>query len=82
LRILWVKANKILPPHSGGDIRSYQILRRLASIHELVFFSYYDGEPDTEYEANSRDSFLAQFASVPGNADSTRSGVAWTIFFV
>jgi glycosyltransferase involved in cell wall biosynthesis len=51
LRILWVKANKILPAHSGGDIRSYQILRRLASIHELVFFSYYDGERDTEYEA-------------------------------
>ncbi len=51
MRILWVKANKILPAHSGGDIRSYQILRRLASIHELVFFSYYDGERDTEYEA-------------------------------
>src|SRR5580704_1760658 len=51
LRILWVKANKILPAHSGGDIRSYQILRRLASIHELVFFSYYDGERDTAYEA-------------------------------
>jgi polysaccharide biosynthesis protein PslH len=52
LRILWVKANKILPAHSGGDIRSYQILRRLASIHELVFFSYYNGERDTEYEAD------------------------------
>jgi glycosyltransferase involved in cell wall biosynthesis len=51
LRILWVKANKILPAHSGGDIRSYQILRRLASIHELVFLSYYDGERDTAYEA-------------------------------
>src|SRR5580704_176416 len=51
LRILWVKANKILPAHSGGDIRSYHILRRLASIHELVFLSYYDGERDTEYEA-------------------------------
>jgi glycosyltransferase involved in cell wall biosynthesis len=50
LRILWVKANKILPAYSGGDIRSYHILRRLASIHELVFLSYYDGERDTEYE--------------------------------
>jgi glycosyltransferase involved in cell wall biosynthesis len=52
LRILWVKANKILPAHSGGDIRSYQILRRLAWIHELVFLSYYDGKRDTEYEAD------------------------------
>jgi glycosyltransferase involved in cell wall biosynthesis len=57
LRILWVKANKILPAHSGGDIRSYQILRRLASIHELVFFSYYDGERDTEYEAKLAQQF-------------------------
>jgi glycosyltransferase involved in cell wall biosynthesis len=51
LKILWVKANKILPAHSGGAIRSYQILRRLALIHELAFFSYYEGERDAEYEA-------------------------------
>ena len=50
MKILWVKANKILPAHSGGSIRSYQILRRLASHHELVVFSYYDGDPDIEYE--------------------------------
>lgn len=50
MKILWVKANKILPAHSGGAIRSYQILRRLASHHTLVFFSYYDGDPDIEYE--------------------------------
>ncbi|MGA8493250.1 MAG: glycosyltransferase family 4 protein [Terriglobales bacterium] len=50
MRILWVKANKILPTQSGGAIRSYQILRRLASLHEIVFFSYYDGQPDAEYE--------------------------------
>jgi len=50
LRILWVKANKILPVHSGGNIRSYHILRQLASHHELIFLSYYGGEPDFEYE--------------------------------
>jgi glycosyltransferase involved in cell wall biosynthesis len=50
LKILWVKANKILPAESGGAIRSYQILRRLASLHEVVFFSYYEGDPDPEYE--------------------------------
>jgi glycosyltransferase involved in cell wall biosynthesis len=50
LRILWVKADKILPVHSGGNIRSYHILRQLASRHELIFFSYYGGEPDAEYE--------------------------------
>lgn len=50
MRILWIKANKILPAQSGGAIRSYQILRRLASLHELVFFSYYEGDRDPEYE--------------------------------
>ncbi len=50
MKILWVKANKILPAHSGGAIRSYQILRRLAALHELIFFSYYGGEPDAQYE--------------------------------
>lgn len=50
LRILWVKADKILPVHSGGNIRSYHILRQLASRHELTFFSYYGGDTDSEYE--------------------------------
>jgi glycosyltransferase involved in cell wall biosynthesis len=50
MRILWVKANKLLPVSSGGDIRSYHIARQLASRHELTFLSYYDGEPDAAYE--------------------------------
>jgi polysaccharide biosynthesis protein PslH len=50
MKILWVKANKILPVHSGGDLRSFNILRQLAVREEVVFFSYY-GEPvDPEYE--------------------------------
>ena len=51
VRILWVKANKLLPVHSGGDIRSYNILRQLATHEEVIFFSYYDGIADREYEA-------------------------------
>jgi len=50
VRILWAKANKLLPVHSGGDIRSFHIARSLAKRHELVFFSYYDGERDMNYE--------------------------------
>jgi polysaccharide biosynthesis protein PslH len=50
MKILWVKANKILPVHSGGDLRSFNILRELAKQHEVIFFSYYDGPPDKEYE--------------------------------
>jgi polysaccharide biosynthesis protein PslH len=50
MRILWVKANKILPVHSGGDLRSFNILRQLAAREEVIFFSYYDGPLDAEYE--------------------------------
>jgi glycosyltransferase involved in cell wall biosynthesis len=50
MRILWVKANKILPVHSGGDLRSFNILRQLAMRDEVVFFSYYDDDVDSEYE--------------------------------
>jgi polysaccharide biosynthesis protein PslH len=50
MRILWVKANKILPLHSGGDIRSFNLLRQLAVHEQVTFFSYYDGEVDKNYE--------------------------------
>jgi polysaccharide biosynthesis protein PslH len=54
VKILWVKANKLLPVHSGGDIRSFQIARHLAQSHDLTFFSYHDGQPDEKYEQELR----------------------------
>jgi glycosyltransferase involved in cell wall biosynthesis len=50
MRILWVKAGKILPVDTGGRIRSYNILRHLAERNETTFLSYYPGERDAEYE--------------------------------
>jgi len=50
MKILWVKADKLLPVENGGNIRSYHVLRYLASRHELMFYSYYGGEPDPAYE--------------------------------
>ena len=57
VRILWVKANKLLPASSGGDIRSYNILRQLACQHEVTLLSYYDGTPDSAYEADLQKHF-------------------------
>jgi len=51
LRILWVKAGKLLPVDTGGKIRSYNILRHLARNHEVTLLSYYGGQRDTTYEA-------------------------------
>lgn len=50
MRILWVKAGKLLPVDSGGKIRSYNMLRHLAAQHELTLLSYYDGGRDEAYE--------------------------------
>jgi glycosyltransferase involved in cell wall biosynthesis len=50
MRILWVKAGKLLPVDTGGKIRSYNLLRQLASRHHLVLLSYYGGARDEAYE--------------------------------
>lgn len=50
MRILWVKADKLLPVQNGGNIRTYHVLRYLSSRHDLMFFSYYGGKPDLDYE--------------------------------
>jgi polysaccharide biosynthesis protein PslH len=54
LRILWVKAGKLLPVDTGGKIRSYNILRHLANSHEVTLLSYYGGDRDTHYESEIR----------------------------
>ncbi|MFZ1129443.1 MAG: glycosyltransferase family 4 protein [Terriglobales bacterium] len=54
MRILWVKADKLLPVQNGGNIRTYHVLRYLSARHELTFYSYYAGAPDAEYENELR----------------------------
>jgi sugar transferase (PEP-CTERM/EpsH1 system associated) len=51
MKILWVKAGGLVPPDTGGKIRSYNILRELARQHSVTFFSFYaahdhDSHPD------------------------------------
>jgi sugar transferase (PEP-CTERM/EpsH1 system associated) len=41
MKILWVKAGGLVPPDSGGKIRSYNILLQLAKHHTVTFFSFY-----------------------------------------
>lgn len=51
MKILWVKAGGLVPLDSGGKIRSYNILRRLADRHEVGLFTFYgefDNDPHPE----------------------------------
>ncbi len=77
MRILWVKANKLLPVSSGGDIRSYNIARQLASRHELTFLSYYDGKPDAAYEQELRDNFLVPYVYAVAKVRALAWPAAW-----
>ena len=47
MKILWVKAGKLLPVDAGGRIRSFNILRQLQKQHEVTLLTYYGGERDT-----------------------------------
>lgn len=71
MKILWVKSNKLLPVHSGGDIRSYNIARQLARDHQLTFVSYYDGKPDEEYERQLGAHFPGAVCVATGKSDSS-----------
>ena len=45
MKILWVKAGGLVPPDTGGKIRSYNILRELSREHAITFFSFYAAHP-------------------------------------
>jgi glycosyltransferase involved in cell wall biosynthesis len=50
MKLLWVKAGKLLPVDTGGKIRSFNILRELAANHEVTLLTYYGGKRDEDYE--------------------------------
>jgi polysaccharide biosynthesis protein PslH len=80
MRILWVKADKLLPVENGGNIRTYHVLRYLAPRHELTFYSYYAGEPDPAYERELARQLPGSIAVCTGKNDL--SGVARGLDYV
>lgn len=69
MRILWVKANKLLPVDIGANIRSYHILRYLSQHHDLVFFSYYNGARDVRYEQDLHEQLPGSIAFCTGKSE-------------
>lgn len=69
MRILWVKADKLLPVQNGGNIRTYHVLRHLSAKHELTFYSYYGGSPDEAYERELRQQLPGAVAFCTGKRD-------------
>ena len=69
MRVLWVKAGRLLPVQNGGNIRSYHIARHLAERHRLTFFSYYDGTRDRDYELELQKQFPNSVAVCTGKPE-------------
>jgi polysaccharide biosynthesis protein PslH len=66
MKILWVKHGKLLPVDTGGNIRSYNILRHLASRHDLTLISSYSGKQAPGYEHELSQCFAKSIAICTG----------------
>jgi len=62
MRLLWVKAGKLLPVDTGGKIRSYNLLTHLTRWHDVTLLSYYPGPPDAAYHQDLKQVFPGAIA--------------------
>jgi polysaccharide biosynthesis protein PslH len=69
MRILWVKAGKLLPVDTGGKIRSYNILRRLQARNDVTLLSYYGGPRDEAYDHEIVEHFPGAMPVHTGGSD-------------
>jgi sugar transferase (PEP-CTERM/EpsH1 system associated) len=53
MKLLWVKAGGLLPPDTGGKIRSYQILKQLALRHDITLFTFYPRHSNDQHQRGS-----------------------------
>ncbi len=53
MKLLWVKAGGLLPPDTGGKIRSFHILKQLARKHDITLFTFYPEHPGDLHPAGS-----------------------------
>jgi polysaccharide biosynthesis protein PslH len=71
MKILWVKAGGLVPPDTGGKIRSYNILRELAHQHSVTFFSFYAAHAGDIH--SELDKLFEQVVCAPLNLPAAKS---------
>lgn len=80
MRVLWVKAGRLLPVDTGGKIRSFNLLRKLVERYGGVTLSYYDGARDPDYERALADALPGAIAIATGAP--TGSQVAQAVHYL
>ena len=63
MKLLWVKAGGLLPPDTGGKIRSFHMLKHLARRHEITLFTFYPAHADDQHPAGAE--FFSQVIAIP-----------------
>lgn len=54
MRLLWMKSDYVLPPDTGGKIRTYNLMRELNKLCDVTYLAFKDQDtPNTEPEIGS-----------------------------
>jgi glycosyltransferase involved in cell wall biosynthesis len=77
VKILWVKAGKLLPVDTGGKIRSFNLLRELDARGRVTLLSYYGGSRDLDYEQQLVTAFPGAVPVHTGAAGDSAAAVAF-----
>ncbi|HMI50449.1 MAG TPA: glycosyltransferase [Candidatus Saccharimonadales bacterium] len=74
MNILWAKSGTLLPPDSGGTIRSLNLLKELAKRHKITLFLFY-GEHANDRHAELKATFH-EVITVPMPLPAKKRGAA------
>ncbi|MGE3179941.1 MAG: glycosyltransferase [Vicinamibacterales bacterium] len=72
MRILWLKSDLLLPLDKGGKLRTWHLLRHLASRHRLTYVCFADPDGPQEHVDGMRD-VAEEVVTVPRREPAKRS---------
>jgi sugar transferase (PEP-CTERM/EpsH1 system associated) len=74
VKLLWAKSGTLVPPDSGGTIRSLNLLKQLAKEHEVTLFLFYGEHANDQHHELKK--MFHEVITVPLPLPHTKRGVA------
>jgi glycosyltransferase involved in cell wall biosynthesis len=74
MKLLWVKSGTLVPPDSGGTIRSFNLLKELAKKHEITLFLFYGAHQNDQHSELNR--IFTDVVTLPLPLPAKKRGVA------